>query len=328
MPASGPVRVVTAIVAAGALAGSVVFTLLWLLHPDSYWFVLFTSFIPLATLLAPLAAVLLAVLRRRTEQALKRWVTGAIALVLAATGFQAFVIGPLYLGSHSSGPVDLTVLCLNLRLGHGDATQTVALVRREKPQVASFEEVTPAELQRLIAAGIRSTLPYSAGSPGAGSAGTVVFSSYPLSAGVPVPLRHHSYAIRVQAPRPFWLVAVHMAQPLDAPGEWRAGWGVLNDLLPTLKGPVVVAGDFNTTVFHGPMRQLLGNGFSDAARTANSGWQPTWPSGSLLLPGMPSGLGLMAIDHVITNGSFKAVSTDAYDVDGSDHRALVARLAR
>ncbi|MFL6062120.1 MAG: endonuclease/exonuclease/phosphatase family protein [Marmoricola sp.] len=313
----GPARIAVALVAAGALAGSVVLSLLRLLHPDSFWFVLITSYVPYALVGYPVAALVLVLVRRGTPAGLRRWVTGGIVLALAGTAFHAALLLPAYVGAHPHGRPDLVVLNLNLRLGRADAAAVVRLVRSEHVGLAALEEVTPAERQRLLAAGLDRVLPYSAGAPGDGSAGTMVFSTYPLSSATRLPTEHDSYQVSVGAPRPFWFVAVHASQPLVAPGGWRGDWSVLHQVLPGLRGAVVVAGDFNTTLDHGPMRELLGDGFGDAARVANSGWQPTWPS---------SGPGLIAIDHVLTRSGYRAISTQAVVVHGSDHRALVARL--
>jgi endonuclease/exonuclease/phosphatase family metal-dependent hydrolase len=75
------------------------------------------------------------------------------------------------------------------------------------------------------------------------------------------------------------------------------------------------------------MRTLAAAGFSDAARQANSGWQPTWPSSSQAAGALPVGLRLMTLDHVLVDADFSTISTSTYVVDRSDHRALVARLA-
>lgn len=313
----GPVRAVAASVAAGALAGSVVLSLLRLLHPDSFWFVLITGYVPYALLGYPVAAALLLALRRTTGVPLRGWLDGAIALALAGTLFHGVLLAPAYLGDHPSGPASLTVVTLNLRLGHGDAEAAVSLLRHQTAQVAVLEEVTLGERGRLVAAGIGQTLPYSAGTPGPGASGTMVFSAYPLSDSLEVPLHHDSYRVRVAAPEPFWLVGVHVAQPINAPADWRADWSVLDQVVPDLDGTVVVAGDFNTTLDHGTMRDLLGHGFRDAARESNAGWQPTWPHG----------LGLLAIDHVLVRGAYGAVSTETVRVPGTDHRGLVARFA-
>lgn len=287
---------------------------------------LVTSFVPFALFGYAVAAIGLVLLRRGMDPALKRWANAGIVLALAGVVFHGALLVPAYSGSHPGGKPALTVMALNLRLGSADAARAVELIRSEHVQLATLEEVTPAELGRLQAAGLGALLPYSAGAPGADSAGTMIFSTYPVDQTVRVPLEHGAYRVLVHAPTPFWLIAVHATQPLVSPGGWRADWGVLNTIAPALRGSVILMGDFNTTLDHGPMRELLGKGFEDAARAANSGWQPTWPSGALFV-GLPREIGLVAIDHVLSRGAYEAISTQTYLVAHSDHRALVARLA-
>jgi endonuclease/exonuclease/phosphatase (EEP) superfamily protein YafD len=315
---NGPVRVATASIAVGALAGSLFFTVLWVLRPESFWFVLITSYTPYALPGYLVALVGLLVLRGGVEAPLRPYLAAASLFAAAGLVFHAVLLAPLYLGSHVRGPVALSVVTLNCRVGDADPAAVVALVRSRSAQVAVLEEVTPSLERRLEAAGLTRVLPYSTGVPGADAAGTMVFAQYPLNEAAALPMTHHGYRVRVMAPVPFWLMAVHMAQPLNASGsDWRADWSVLDQLLPALSGPVLLVGDLNSTLEHGPIRTLLGDGFADAAQQARSGWQPTYPSN----------LPWIAIDHVIMRGSYGAVSTETAMVPGTDHRALVAGLA-
>jgi endonuclease/exonuclease/phosphatase (EEP) superfamily protein YafD len=103
---------------------------------------------------------------------------------------------------------------------------------------------------------------------------------------------------------------------------------VLRDTVRHVEGPLVVAGDFNATLDHEPMRRLLRTGLRDAARQANSGWQPTWPGATDAAGALPIGVRLIALDHVLADRYYSAISTSTYPIARSDHRALVARLAR
>lgn len=313
-----PVRVAAAFIAAGALAGSVVLTLLWLLRPETYWFAVIASAASYAVFGYLLAVLLLTLLVRRTPAPLRRWVVAAIALGVAGSGFHAVLLAPMFLGDHPTGRPDLTVMSLNMHLGQADAGQAVRLIRDEGVDVVVLSEVTPALAADLAEAGIASVLRYSAGEAATGAAGTMVFSALPLGADERlIGVGHGVHRVRVDAPDPFWLVAVHLSQPLSGKGLWRPDWDVLNQVLPELDGPVLAVGDFNSTLEHGPMRTLLGRGFTDAAEDANAGFQPTWP-----------GRGLVAIDHVLFTAPYGAVRTETFEIAGTDHRALVAGLAR
>lgn len=317
---SGPVRVATASIAAGALAGSVVLTLCWATTPGAYWFVVLTAVIPYGVVTYLLAAVLLLLLRRGTEPVQRGWVTGGAVLALAGLVLHLGLLAPSYLGAHAEGEPNLTVMTLNLHLGRADAGEAVELARSREVDVLVLEEVTPGERDRLRSAGLDTLLPNVAGEPSAGAAGTMVFSSYGLTDAQRLPVRNGAWQVRVQATKPFELFAVHTSQPLNYPAEWDKDWRAIQRAVRETDGPRLVAGDFNATLDHEPVRDLLGDGFSDAAREANAGWQPTWPD----LPGQS----LITIDHLLFTKGFGAVATQTAAVSGTDHRAVVAELVR
>jgi endonuclease/exonuclease/phosphatase family metal-dependent hydrolase len=124
---------------------------------------------------------------------------------------------------------------------------------------------------------------------------------------------------------------VHTAQPMSEPVAWHTDHATIATVVRRMEGwkaPLVLAGDFNATLDHAPMRRLLGTGLRDAARQSNAGWQPTWPGGDNPDHQLPFGLRVMALDHVLFNRQFSAISTSTYSVFDSDHLALVARLAQ
>jgi endonuclease/exonuclease/phosphatase (EEP) superfamily protein YafD len=288
----------------------------------------------LATALAPFALVGYAVaalawwvVRGTSASERRRWTTGALVASLVGVVLHAGLLLPAYVGAHASGRPDLTVLTSNLRLGMADTVAVTRLAEREDADVAVFEEVTPEAFAGLDAAGIRDELPYVAGGPNIGAFGTVVFSRYPLEQVSLLPVSKNTWLMRVAASTPFWLVGVHTSQPLTSVIAWHADQRALLAAAKRLEGPLVMAGDFNETLDHRPMRRLLGAGLQDAARQANAGWQPTWPGSPDAAGHLPFGLGLMALDHVLTTKQFGAISTNTVLVPRSDHRALVARLA-
>jgi endonuclease/exonuclease/phosphatase family metal-dependent hydrolase len=79
----------------------------------------------------------------------------------------------------------------------------------------------------------------------------------------------------------------------------------------------LLVGDFNATVDQPTMRDLLDDGYVDAAGAAGRGWVPTWRTG--LAPPL-------AIDHVLVDRTVAVGGVSVLDVPGSDHRAVVADL--
>lgn len=265
------------------------------------------------------ALVLLALLRRRAPAGTRRWYTAGAGLALAGTLFQVAIAAPAYVGDHASGEPDLTVMTLSLREGRADAGEIVALARDRDVDVLVLEEVTPAARDRLRAAGLDDLLPNVGGIARDGSRGTMVFSAYGLSEQQEIASRNGAYRLRVAAKEPFWLIAVHTSQPLELPAEWAKDWRAVNQVADDLEGPRIVVGDFNATLDHRPVRDLLGTGLTDAAERANEGWQPTWP-------GLPGLAGIVTIDHVLHSTEFDTIRTTSERVRGTDHQALIADL--
>jgi endonuclease/exonuclease/phosphatase (EEP) superfamily protein YafD len=93
----------------------------------------------------------------------------------------------------------------------------------------------------------------------------------------------------------------------------------LSDLAAqTAHGAVLIGGDLNSTVDMREFRQLLINGYGDAAEQTGSGRNFTYPANR----GFPPVIG---IDHVLTRNA-TAVSTHTVEVPNTDHRALLTTV--
>jgi hypothetical protein len=51
-----------------------------------------------------------------------------------------------------------------------------------------------------------------------------------------------------------------------------------------------------------------------------AGWLPTYPANRVIPP-------LLPIDHILLNRFLTATSLTSFDVDGTDHRGLLAQIA-
>lgn len=113
--------------------------------------------------------------------------------------------------------------------------------------------------------------------------------------------------------------AVHPSSPV--PGGEHAWHRDLELLRPGCRRqqPTVLLGDFNATLDHSGLRDLLDAGCTDAAQSTGHGLVGTWPQRA------PRWLGA-TIDHVLAAGGVSAVSYGVVDDPGSDHRAVTAVL--
>ena len=306
-----------------ALVGCLAVTAARFVDPWSRTPILLASFSVYA--LPGFALVLLGFLLLVRGAGRRTWLV--VCAVLAAAGLvvQGWAVAPLLSGGEPAS-TDLTVMSSNLEFGRGEGATVTRVVAEKDVDVLVLVEVTPAALRGLLAAGLDDLLPHRAGAAEVGASGTMVFSRFPLESPQPLDLGNGGLEVDVEAAEPFRLLAVHPAQPVGWADTWLDDMATLREraAAATAHGPTVVAGDFNATRDHLPFRHVLDTGVRDAAEEAGSGWQPSWPSrGSWgWLPP------LLMIDHVLTGEHYRAMSTSAVPVQGSDHLALVARLHR
>lgn len=294
--------------------------------PGGAW-VRLVAFTPYALPLYLLALLLLAVAWARGQG---RWrpLARALAVVaLAGAVMHAAWVVPAYVGSAAaaSDGSTLRVMTANLMLGQASAERVVQIVRRADVDVLVLEEVDRQALARLRAAGLEHRLPYAAGRPAPGAAGTMVLARRPVRDAVRLATELGSYQVRVAG---VTLVAVHPRPPTGDVQDWVADHRAVRRAAYDRPGPAMIVGDFNATTDHQVMRELAGRGWTDAATSTGARWQPTWPSDnqvSVLSLDVPP---LLALDHVLVNSRLRPVSSRTFTVDGTDHRALVVEVAR
>lgn len=242
-----------------------------------------------------------------------------VVAVVVALVFGGIVLPRAFGNSqpHATGP-ELRILTANLRFGRAGDQGLVDLVRRTGADVLSVQEFTPAAADRLDEAGLESLLPYRVIDPRSGPEGGGLYSRYPLTQ---LPDRGAttfamvSATLEVPGTSPVRLTAAHPPAPLgqDA-SRWRHDIGEIPPATP--HGQVaIVAGDFNASLDHVPLRRLIGKGFTDAADATGQGLVPTfrpWPP--------------ITIDHVLADQRCAVQEVKIFYQPGSDHRALFTRL--
>lgn len=84
----------------------------------------------------------------------------------------------------------------------------------------------------------------------------------------------------------------------------------------------MLAGDFNATLDHAPLRALIATGYADAGDAAGAGLVGTWRAQSQagrLLPAVP-------LDRVLVDPRVAADGLSVHPIPGSDHRSVIAEL--
>lgn len=147
-----------------------------------------------------------------------------------------------------------------------------------------------------------------------------VLSRWPIIGSRPLNAATHSWQamlVRIDVGggvRP-WIVGVHPPSPV-LPGNLPTRDRILADLatiITTLDGPVIVAGDFNSTPYTPAFRE-----FVHAAGVATFGRLPATFPNRLGAAGLP-------IDHVMVRDA-RLAELQALPSIGSDHRALAATI--
>ena len=273
---------------------------------------------PFLMLAAPVAIVVLSWGRR--------WVLAAVAVVLTVV-LVALQL-PWYVGSTPNAPsATVRVMTINMLYGLADPA-AIARVADQSADILLTQELTPEAAQRLSQAGIETTFPYQAIDARPVSAGVGIYSRYPITASTRIggfTLALVSARVRVPTvARDVTVLSVHLDAPWPRP---IIGWqrdiakfpGTLADVAAQAPAAtVLVAGDFNSTIDMKPFRQLLTNGYQDAAWQAGSGRIFTYPANKRYPP-------VLGIDHVLTRNA-TAVSTSTVELPGSDHRALLTTV--
>ena len=266
----------------------------------------FTPYVALAGL--PVMALLAAA---------RQWRPLALAAVASFALAAAVLPRAMDRGTGDDGP-RLRVLTLNTTFGSVPARAVVDLVDERRVDLLSVQELTPEFEARLRRAGIERLLPHAVTRPEGGATGTGLFARYPLRR-LPDPTGgpFAQTAARLEWERGFEVVSVHPPPPVSA--QHVESWHETFDGLPRGDAPRILAGDFNATLDHRAMRELMGSGYTDAAVATGNGLRATWPAHRRARPGI-------VIDHVLVTDELAPGLTEIVELPAGDHRAVFAEL--
>ncbi|MFC4112794.1 endonuclease/exonuclease/phosphatase family protein [Nonomuraea zeae] len=288
-------------------------------EPKFVWsqLVSFTPYAAAASLLPLLVALLI---RNGPLVVAALLVTGAFAVAVlprAVPGGNA----------EAGGPV-LRVLAVNLLHSSVLPEDLVDVVRRERPDVLHLLEFTFLMRERVEELGLSRLMPYEVAVPGSDSEGAAIYSRYPLRpAGTQIAAppfaespRHLPAVLTAPGGREVDLVAVHACAPSEG---WRtACWASSIRALPPAGGRLrVLAGDFNSTLDHAVLRELIATGYRDAADVTGKGLSMTWPYYQ-----QPRLFPKVAIDHVLLDKRIAVRDFQTLRMPRTDHRATLTEL--
>ncbi len=253
---------------------------------------------------------------------LRRWVA-AFFLTIAVIGFVLAVV-PREFGTATvvPGGQPVRILAANLYRGKADPEHLLRLAESRDADLLVLTELKPDFEEKLKSLGIDALYPEKIVRVEPGAVGSGIYSRWPLVDHGRLDTRpmQPRVAVEVPASLPIELVAIHPTAP-SGPRSTRE-WGRDFGRMPAAGSanlPLVLAGDFNATLDHVNLRDLIDTGYVDAGSAVGRGLVSTWPS-RLKWP-LP-----VTIDHILAERGISVADYDVEKITGSDHRAVYAEL--
>ncbi len=259
----------------------------------------------------------------------ERWglTAAATVLVLAQAAFLAPELEAReQAAAVPEGALRFRLFSANVYAGNREVAGIVDEIGASSPDVVFLQEATPAIVAGVDGTGVLDRLPHRVTVARTDPFAGLLASRWPLVDQDVVEVDGRPIIIRATAVTdqgPVRLYSVHVVAPVAGGREaWAREMNRVGEAIRSEEQPVVVAGDFNATWSNRPFRRLLDLGLTDAAAARGRALEMTWPRDRRLLPP------LIRIDHVLTTRGLAVTRLRAGHGQGSDHRPLVADVAR
>lgn len=225
------------------------------------------------------------------------------------------------------GATRFRLVTANVRCHSADSTPLGEELAGLDADVLLLQELTADRLADIKATGVFDRFAYSYVDSRHGSFGGGIWSRFPLDDGETwepggPPMTRATidfegtkvcvFNVHAKAPMRRRWIGVWKQHLTALRGEYEAAFA---------GGPVIMAGDFNSTWGHAPFRALLAAGLRDSHVDVGRGLTATWPRGVPFLPA------LFRIDHVLLSEGVEAVAVRQGVGASSDHRPVIADLA-
>jgi endonuclease/exonuclease/phosphatase (EEP) superfamily protein YafD len=123
------------------------------------------------------------------------------------------------------------------------------------------------------------------------------------------------------------VVALNPMATVDPGGHetWKEQIEALEEFVPTITGPMIIAGDLNTTRYRPEFEELLALGLTDAIDALGKGLNPSFKLGA---DGVLGTVGAVArLDHALVTDEVFPLSVDNLEPCGSDHLPFKLQVA-
>jgi endonuclease/exonuclease/phosphatase (EEP) superfamily protein YafD len=211
------------------------------------------------------------------------------------------------------------VLLANVRTSNQRHEDVIALIDRWRPDVVVLQEVNRRWLQAVEP--IRAQLPHAVTAPRPDNFGVAVYSRWPLEDARTVYLGPAEVdtiigVLNADGGRAT-LVASHPVPPTGRRNARlrNAQLDAIGDSVAEMRGPVLVVGDLNATMWSAPLRRLVDEAHLHNARRG-FGVLPSWPAGLPAFARIP-------IDQCLCSADIEVKDCMLGEPTGSDHLPLI-----
>lgn len=209
------------------------------------------------------------------------------------------------------------IVTFNLERGEQTRRRLLAYLCSTSADVVVLQEIEPGEAGALLTP-LRSVYPHiRLGTAAVGQKSVAILSRWSWEESEDI-LRTSQRPSVVRSRIKYFgalidIIGIHMAYPLH-PRDQQRHFDWLTRYVRSCPGPVIVAGDFNSTPFSERMRSFT----RATGLRRHATWQFTWP-GRVLPP-------IFGIDNVLSTKEARTVAVSAGPPLGSDHLPLVVDL--
>lgn len=245
-----------------------------------------------------------------------KWLLVAVTFLAANIA----VIIP-FLSAHTddmSKVENLRIVSSNVRFSNTRYAEFISFVRKSNPDVVFVQEATPLWLQNLHA--LDEPYPYMRYQPNRHGFGLALYSRLPFRKieSEYIEVAYILGRVRVNE-RPVWLLDTHLFTPTN---EWHfenrnQELNSLAGIIEKLRGPIVVAGDFNMSIWSPYYDRFISETKIVDVRD-NRGIFPTYPAANPVFR--------IPIDLCFVSQRMKVVHVQTGPNIGSDHLPLIVDL--
>ena len=254
----------------------------------------------------------------------KKWPWAGVAGVFVVANFVDIL--PAFVGrggqvASSSKP--LTILLANVLTSNKEYERVRQLVRSNDPDIFAVLEASETWINELSS--LREKYPHAVSRPRNDNFGIALFSRIPFEeseiveigeAGLPTAIARIHFG-----DTPLTVIATHPLPPTrrSTARHRNRQLGELADYVRSVKGPVIVIGDLNTTPYSPHFKKLLReSGLRDSRR--GRGIQPTWQAQLPWFLRIP-------LDHVLHSSEITVLRRRLGPNIGSDHLPVIVEFS-